>query len=318
MSDYLSNYNLFETAWKWKWHFIIIGIVVVLLASVFSSPFFITPKYKSNAVIYPSNLSSYSEESETEQMLQWLHSNEIKDSIIAKYHLASHYGIDSNNKYFYSNLLHTYNQHININRTEYQSANIEVIDKDPVIAAKIAADIVKFYNRIVRKAHRSKYQEELVIAKNQMNLYQKEMDSIGKKLDYLRNKYEIIDYNNQTREITRGFLRTFDGANHVNLNKNDILRLKNNIEKKGGEFIKYNRIYLQLLKDYSEQKNRYFEALRDYEKELTYANYVNKPYPADKKSAPVRWLIVLISLISAEFLALIIIFITEKHQSSNK
>jgi hypothetical protein len=48
---------------------IIIGVVSALAGVVFSMPYFMPPRFKSNAIIYPSNLISYSSESPTEQML---------------------------------------------------------------------------------------------------------------------------------------------------------------------------------------------------------------------------------------------------------
>jgi len=47
------------------------------------------------------------------------------------------------------------------------------------------------------------------------------------------------------------------------------------------------------------------EHLIEYEKDITYSHIVEYPFPADKKSYPVRWLIVLLSTISAIFLGLL-------------
>ena len=45
----------------------------------------------------------------------------------------------------------------------------------------------------------------------------------------------------------------------------------------------------------------------DLNKELTYSNVVSQPVPANKKSYPVRWLIVLIATVSSLFFALVVI-----------
>ncbi|MDZ7778316.1 MAG: hypothetical protein U5L09_23200 [Bacteroidales bacterium] len=63
----------------------------MVLAAIFSSAMLITPKYNSRAVIYPSNVAPYSDESETEQLLQWLQSRDIKDSMIRRFELGKHY-----------------------------------------------------------------------------------------------------------------------------------------------------------------------------------------------------------------------------------
>ena len=59
-----------------------VSIISVALAVIFSSPTFIPPKYKSEAVVYPINISNYGTESRIEQMLQLFEGNDIRDSII--------------------------------------------------------------------------------------------------------------------------------------------------------------------------------------------------------------------------------------------
>ena len=51
--------------------------------------------------------------------------------------------------------------------------------------------------------------------------------------------------------------------------------------------------------------------LSEYEKEITYSHVVEYPVPADKKSYPVRWLIVALTTISAFFFALLVFLILD-------
>jgi uncharacterized protein involved in exopolysaccharide biosynthesis len=51
--------------------------------------------------------------------------------------------------------------------------------------------------------------------------------------------------------------------------------------------------------------------LSEYEKDITYAHIVEHPFPADKKSYPVRWLIVTLSTFSAVFLALLVFLVLD-------
>ena len=104
MEKYFNNTNLINLLLKWRIHLIVILIAALVLAVTFSSPFFITPKFKSIAVIYPANVSPYSEESETEQMFQILQSQDIMDSVIIKFNLSEHYKIAKDYKYFKINI----------------------------------------------------------------------------------------------------------------------------------------------------------------------------------------------------------------------
>jgi hypothetical protein len=72
----------------------IVGIIAIVLAAIFSSPFFITPKFKSSARVYPSNISAISEESETEQMLEIMNSADIKLKMMKAFNLDEVYKID--------------------------------------------------------------------------------------------------------------------------------------------------------------------------------------------------------------------------------
>ena len=101
MENIFSNLNLVKIMIKWRLHMLIIIILAIALSVLFSCPWFIKPKYKSSAVLYPSNLIPYSSETPTELMLQIFKSDEVRDSLIEKFNLESHYDIDKNNKYYY-------------------------------------------------------------------------------------------------------------------------------------------------------------------------------------------------------------------------
>jgi capsular polysaccharide biosynthesis protein len=56
MNDFFDNRRILEIVWNRRIHFIIVGIIAVVLAAIFSSPFFITPKFKSSSRFIPSTL----------------------------------------------------------------------------------------------------------------------------------------------------------------------------------------------------------------------------------------------------------------------
>ena len=87
MENYFSNKNLIDLVWKWKIHLMVIGILAGIISIIFSGPTFIKPKFKSFAVVYPVNIEEYSEESNTEQMLEIFNSGDIRDQIIEKFEL---------------------------------------------------------------------------------------------------------------------------------------------------------------------------------------------------------------------------------------
>ncbi len=316
MERYFTNTNMLKILYKWKIHLAVVVLIGVVLAVIFSSPWFITPKYKSEAVVYPANIDPYSEESETEQMLQFFQSKEIRDKIIKKYDLAQRYEIDSNYKYFQSTIDYLYSQNVSITKTPFESVKIDVLDADPVVASNMANDIIKFYNEKVGETHREKYQEVVAFIGKRLKQKQQEIDSVEKKLYDIRTKYGIIDYPNQSREVARGYLRTVDGDNAAqNINTREVLRLKENIEKMGGLYTMYNDRYFDLIAEYGKVKMEYDQALMNANKDITFASVISKPYPADKKAYPVRWVIVLLTAIGTLFFSFIVVMLIENYDS---
>ena len=71
-------------------------------------------------------------------------------------------------------------------------------------------------------------------------------------------------------------------------------------------------MYDSILNSYIETKVEYDTIVADLNKELTYVNKITGPIIADKKTYPIRWLIVLMSVLSANLLVFIIIIFQDK------
>ncbi|MCD4682462.1 MAG: hypothetical protein K8R86_04180 [Bacteroidales bacterium] len=318
MESQFYQINILKLLLKWKFHLLIIVILAVIVGAVFSGPAFITPKFKSYAVAYPANISPYSDESETEQMLQILQSNDIRDSIIKKFDLATHYEIDSAYKYFYTTMLWEYSQNVSISKTAYEGVSMEVMDKDPQIACDMVNSMMDFYNKKVKYLHEGKFIEVVQMYERAITKKQEYIDSLENKFYELSTEYGLLDYTSQSREIARGYLRTIDGSASSNINTREVLRLKENIEKKGGEFILLQFLLEREATKFADLKRDYERAYMDYDRQFSYTNIITKPFVADKKSYPVRWLIVVISALASFFITFLIILIIENYKGMTK
>lgn len=314
MESQFYQINMLKLFMKWKLHLLVVVVVTAILAAFFSSPIFIKPRFKSYAVVYPSNIAPYSEESETEQMLQIMQSKDIMDSIIKKFDLASHYEIDSSYKYFYSTISYIYSQNVKISKTPYEGVNIEVYDTDPLIAYKIVNSIIEMYNEKVRTLHEEKFLEVVRLFERALERKQGHIDSLINRLYALSTEYGLLDYDVQAEEISRGFLRTIDGDGALRINTPEVMKLKKNIEEYGGELVLLVNLIENEAGMLASLQNEYELAYMNYDRRFTYTNMITKPYVADKKSYPVRWLIVVISVLSTFFLALVVILIIENYK----
>ena len=180
---YLESTSLLFLLVRWRKSLIIIFLITLVGSIVFSGPAFITPKYRASVIFFPSATNSISkaimeesnsekqdilafgEEEQAEQMLQILNSDEIRETIIKKYDLLNHYNIQSDAEYPMTDLYQKIKNNISFTRTEYMSVRIDVLDKDPQMAADIANDISSLVDSVKTKIQRSRAEDALAIIK---------------------------------------------------------------------------------------------------------------------------------------------------------
>ncbi|MES2591484.1 MAG: hypothetical protein V4608_06340 [Bacteroidota bacterium] len=315
MNEYTqNNYSILKLIKKWKIHFLIVTIVSIVLAVILSSSYFISPRYKSFALIYPSNIIPYSSESPSEQLLQLLESADIRNSVIKKFNLGIHYDIDTSNETGYSDLVNEYLSNVEVKRTQFNSIEISVFDTDPKTASKMVTEIIHSLNLKARSLQREKTKEVVVIFKNQLIVKKQQVDSINTILQELRVKYQLLDYDVQVKEVTKNYLKALSsGARKEGLKDIDVMM--RNLEEKGGEYNEMKQTFDVILESYNSTKLEYDKAISDLNKDLTYTNIVSEPFPADKKSYPIRWLIVAGAVFSANlFLLAVLIIMNSKKE----
>ncbi len=318
MESQFYQINLLQQLLKWKYHLGVIVLVAALLAVIFSGPAFITPKFESRAVVYPSNIAPYSDENETEQMLQIFQSNDITDSIIEQYNLAEHYGIDKSYKYYYTTMLWEYSQNVKISKTPNEAVSIEVLDKDPQVACNMVESMIELYNNKVRRLHEDKFGEVVAMYERALKKKEDYLDSLNARLTFLSKEYGLMDYESQSEQVTKGFLKTIDGSGAGHVNDKEVNKLKENLADKGGEMLVLQNLIENEADQYAILKANYEQAYMDYDRRFTYTNVLTKPFPADKKAYPIRWLIVVISALASFFIAFVVILILENYKGMTR
>ncbi len=297
---------------RWR-TFAAVGLVAAALAAVFSGPTFIKPRYRSSAIVYPVNLTSYSQETRSDQLLQLLESNSIRDSLIRLHHLAEHYEIDTAQPPGLFYLYNEYNDHVSITKTRYESVQIEIEDEDPKLAQRLVIDLLDQGDKLARRLQREKSQEVLRIAEREMNVVKVKLDSVETRLDTLRRRTGLLNYDAQTNEVTRGYMRML-ASGTGGAGREEARALLRALGDRGGEFHALTDLANAYRGIYVDRQNAYEKALTDVNKELTYTNTVVYPELPDKKVYPIRWLIVLIATASAVFLAFVLLLIRQQRR----
>lgn len=291
---------------------LILIVVSAILGAIFSGPQFIKPKYKSVAVVYPVNIFPYSIESETEQMMQIFEASEIRDYIIEKYDLYKHWDIDEVNSKARFYMLKTYSENVVINRTNYESAIVSVMDFSPDTAKLIADDILNQFNFKARELAQSKSYEYLVMTNKTLEYLRTKIDSLAARLDSLRSANNILDYELQTQEVTQGYYRMLASGNGGKKIE-EAKSLLDNLKLFGGEFNELTILMEYYLEDYAlwtVKRNNYFT---DANKELTYLNVIEQPEVPVKKSYPIRWVIVLSVIMGTLLLAIVLLSLFQRN-----
>lgn len=310
-NTYFNSIDLIGLLNKWKKHLLIVGVIALVGSVVLSSALFIKPKYKSEALVYPSNLIAYSNESATEQALQIAQSSDIQNRLITSFDLYRHYNIDTlKNKYFKTDLIHMFEENVSIKKTEYESMQITVYDTDPLIASRIADSIIHFFDIKAREMQAEKSAEVMVIAKNQLERKKTEMDSMENILKTMGAKYGLIDFKSQTKEATKAYLKSVNKG-HLSA---EVKNLYEGLRTNGQDFNSVSEHLWRIRGTYNDLKLAYETAERDVYKKLTYANVVSRPQPSDKKAYPVRWLIVLGAVGSSLLLAFMVLLVMDSRK----
>ena len=296
MDKYFDNTPILKAVFKYKWHIMVITIVAAALGAIFSGSNFITPKYKSEAVVYPSGRAEFSDETFTEQMLQIMESNEIMDSVAEVFNLMEHYKIDKNYPHAKTVLVYEYRDRVSISKTPYDAVKIKVLDEDPKMACAMVNEIIRLYNVKFNEIHKHKKWENV-------RMYEKN----------LARKYGFIDsLKRELAEITCDD----NMINYLYLSKgNSIAYFSEGKNNNSGDIV--NAIALVELiasetEAYSEVKLEYEKEIRQAEGELTFLHLVSRPYIADQKSYPVRWIIVALCGISALLMSILVVVAIEK------
>jgi capsular polysaccharide biosynthesis protein len=233
-SDKLDMVRLTQLLVKWRKQLIYTGIGAVIVSIIFTMPQIMTPMFKAEMIIYPVNLQTYSKETPTEQMVQLLNSEDVKDNLIKDFHLYSHYDIDSTGSYPRFEILKRLAENISINKTEFESIEITVIDKDPKIAARLCDSIASYVDQKAISLLRTRSQEIVTITKMQMDEKKLELDSLENAIKSIRANYGITDFENQIEGFSREYYRTMAKRKCAN---SRMETQRKNLEEKGGEYV---------------------------------------------------------------------------------
>lgn len=300
-----NSVDLLIYIWKKRKILLIVGLVAAISSIVVS--LLITPMFSASVVMFPttdasvakgllsSNYSGaqsvygFGEEEQAEQLLQVLHSEPIRERIIEKYNLMEHYEIDPGSKYPMTQLYEAYRSNIKFRLTEFMSVEVNVMDKDPVIAADIANDITDLvdtvYNDMKKKRAETAlgYVEKEFVEANERVLYM--MDSLNAISDEI--SADISTAGDPTDNMVKAFA-------------------ENAVSYMGMLHMMRNEVGMAINMRYRFNEAR-LEALQN----LPHKFVVERAVPPEKKAYPNKSLIVIVSTFASLLFALIVLIVID-------
>jgi len=260
------------------------------------------------------DILEFGEDEQTEQMLQILNSNKIRDRIIRKYKLLEHYEIESNAKYKFTRLYREYESNITFRRTEYNAVKITVLDKNAEMAADIANDIANLLDSIKIDMQKQRAVKGFKIVEAEYLQRVQEIRIMEDSLTRLR-ELGVHDYESQSEMINQQLAIEIAKGNTSGVKA---LEAKlDTLAKYGGPYVSLRDALEYDKKELSILKSKYEEAKVDAEEELPQKFVVSDAFKAERKSYPVRWLIVVITTLAAFLISIVLIIIIENIARSN-
>ena len=298
---------------------LIILTVAALCAIIFSAPYFITPLYKSTTIIYPTSSNSISkvlisttyqsekdimnigEDEQTEQMLQVLNSNRVRDKVISRFNLMEHYNIKPDSKYPYTKLNKLYDARIKFRRTEYNAVKITVLDSDAALSARIANEIAEIFDSTMNQMQKEVAVKAFRLVEDEYTTLWNEMHQLEDSLNTLR-KLGVFDYESQVEMLSQQMAVELGKGNTQGINniqkQLDILAEYGGASYAINERLDNDRLQLSLV------KSKYEEAKMDATQDIPHKFVVTSAFQAERKSYPIQWIIVVVTVLST-FLLLI-------------
>ncbi len=330
-NEQFDSINLLVFLLKWKKQLIIVCGAAALISSTVS--LIIEEKFESTYVFFPAFSSSISkgvmtedagakndivqfgEEEQAEQMLQILNSEMIRDRIVAKYQLMTHYEIGADESFPQTKLIKTWEDNVSYKRTEFQSIEIRVLDKDKNMAADIANDIASLLDSAKNAMIHGRAKQALIVIKEEYEKMEARMRASDDTLRILGEK-GIANAEKQTEMLSQEYYKVVAQGN-----KSASKQLKQMLDTLG----KYGPLQERLIDQREFELERllllrakYEELKVDATQNVTHKFTVNKAWASEKKAYPIRWLIVVVSVIATFVFSVLIIIGLENYQRIQK
>jgi uncharacterized protein involved in exopolysaccharide biosynthesis len=325
-SGRVESTNILVFLFKWRWHIIVVCFAAAAVASIVS--FVIEEKFKSVVIMFATtqhsigeqfyeetkkeDLMEYGEKEDAERLLQILNSDRIRNRVIEKYDLWSHYEIDLTEPGANTLMQKEYDSNVSSKLTRFGSIEIDVLDKKSTFARDMANDISQLLDSVSNKLRNDRAMQAFHLAESSLTQVQEEITQLEDSMAYLQRK-GVYDYPTQIEGLNEQYATAIVEGQPKRAEE---IRKRMSVISESGNL--YNKLFALLEAAYEREtilKRRYDLMKIDATSQLPSAFVVDYASASDKKAYPVRWLIVVMTVASTFVLMVIGILMLESFRT---
>lgn len=293
--------NLFVTLWAKRKILIIVTSAGLVVSTVVA--FLMTPLYRSTAIVFPAATSTVSfseqrnakassmdfgEEEQAEQLIQILQSSKVRDKVVQQFDLMKHYEIEPNDPNKHYKLVKEYNSHILFVRTRYGSIQIDVLDRDPQLAADMANKIVDLIDTVKNEMVMERTVPAFEINKRKKEQLERDKEAVLDQLDSLA-ALGVVPLEGRAN-LFQAYVEAKNAEDKADLKKRIDVNLEFGAVFDGLEYVRNEKI--MKLADFALS---YEQAESDANTQFNHKFIVERAVVADKKDKPKRLVIMLLA-----------------------
>jgi uncharacterized protein involved in exopolysaccharide biosynthesis len=258
------------------------AVVTMLLPHRFRSSAIIFPVYNNNVESVIEN-PIFGYDVEADRMIQLLESDEVRDSVVAKFDLLKYYEIEMSSPDRNDQLRQSFLADVEFVRTPYMSVIINVVTKKPELSAEMANYIIHLADGVRSRIFKKNELAAFNQAEKEFLAKKQEVDTLKKKINILRGESnsDLVALVNM-----QGFVQTLGGKENTGTSTE--------LERSLNQYI-YEQSRL------NEITGRYERAKAHYESPVTQVYVVDRARVSFKKVSPSLFL----NLVIAGFCSLV-------------
>lgn len=316
--------NLFVTLWAKRKILIIVTAAGLVVSTAVA--FLMTPLYRSTAIVFPAATSTVSfseqrnakassmdfgEEEQAEQLIQILQSSKVRDKVVQQFDLMKHYEIDASDANKHYKLVKEYNSHILFVRTRYGSIQIDVLDKDPQLAADMANKIVDLIDTVKNEMVMERTVPAFEINKRKKEQLERDKEAVLDQLDSLA-ALGVVPLEGRAN-LFQAYVEAKNAEDKADYKARIDINMQYGAVFDGLEYVRNEKI--MKLADFAQS---YEQAESDANTQFNHKFIVERAVIADKKDKPKRLIIMMLSTFGTFVFMVFLLLIQDKIRELRK